>query len=256
MGTPPHPSRREGPKEGLVRKEFLPHPVPGKGPVRKESPSHPRQVRGKETRVVVSIASLFFQNVVHLFTLGHISGSSSKAGATAEEDLQVFISYQWDMQSKVEDIRRILDANHLTCWADINSTGVSTSSASVRGRSSISSRSSSHHPVISSELNPETLLSQIQRSMRSACVVISCITPKYLQSDNCIKDLTLAESLGKPIIPVMLRFCPWPPDGAPVPVRKILIKYNPVDLSGEKLFKQNMPVLIDRIRKCVDGKAL
>ena len=199
---------------------------------------------------------LHFQNVIHLFILGHISGSLSKTGAGVEEDLQVFISYQWDMQSKVEDIRRILDANHLACWADMNSTGVSTWSASVRGRSSLSSRSSSHHPVISSELNPETLLSQIQRSMRSACVVISCITPKYLQSDNCIKDLTLAESLNKPIIPVMLRFCPWPPEGAPVPVRKILIKYSPVDLSGEKLFKQNMPVLIDRIRKCVDGKAL
>ena len=203
-----------------------------------------------------NVLFITFSKCYSFITLGYISGSSSNAGARVEEDLQVFISYQWDMQSKVEDIRRILDANHLACWADINSTGVSTSSASVRGRSSISSQSSSHHPVISSELNPETLLSQIQRSMRSACIVISCITPKYLQSDNCIKDLTLAESLGKQIIPVMLRFCPWPPDGAPVPVRKILVKYSPVDLSGEKLFKQNMPVLLDRIRKCVDGKAL
>ena len=36
---------------------------------------------------------LHFQNVIHLFILGHISGSLSKTGAGVEEDLQVFISY-------------------------------------------------------------------------------------------------------------------------------------------------------------------
>ena len=154
------------------------------------------------------------------------------------------------MQSKVEDIRRILEANRLNCWADMSSTGVNASAASARGHSSISTRSSHH--AVGSELSTESILSQIQRSMRSAAVVLCCVTPKYLQSNNCIKDLTLAESLNKPIIPIMLRFCPWPPEAAPVPVRKILVKHSPVDLSGEKLFKQNMPILIDRIKKCVE----
>ena len=179
-----------------------------------------------------------------------ISDGANEVGVE-DANTRVFISYQWDMQSKVEDIRRILEANSFNCWVDMSSSGVALS-ASARGHSSMSSRSS-HHPVCS-ELSTETLLSQIQRSMRSAAVVICCITPKYLQSDNCIKDLTLAESLHKPIIPIMLRFCPWPPEGAPHPVRKILIKQSPLDLSGEKLFKQNMGSLLDKIKKCVDGK--
>ena len=50
----------------------------------------------------------------------------------------------------------------------------------------------------------ETLQSQIQRNMKASSVVLCCITPKYLQSDNCNKDLTLAETFQKPIIPIML----------------------------------------------------
>ncbi len=111
-------------------------------------------------------------------------------------------------------------------------------------------RRSAHHGGGGPE-NSESLVLQIQRHMRSSGIVISCITPKYMQSDNCIKDLTLAESLSKPIIPVMLRFCPWPPEGAPNPVRKILIKHSPIDLSNEKLFKQNMFVLLEKIQKIV-----
>ena len=189
-----------------------------------------------------------------MFTFILCLNISDSVGELGVEDAgaRVFISYQWDMQSKVEDIRRILEANRLNCWADMGSSGVSASASSARGHSSVSTRSSHH--TVSSELSTETLLSQIQRTMRSAAVVLCCVTPKYLQSDNCIKDLTLAESLNKPIIPIMLRFCPWPPEGAPVPVRKILIKHSPIDLSGEKLFKQNMPILIDRIKKCVVEK--
>ena len=90
--------------------------------------------------------------------------------------------------------------------------------------------------------------------LQAARVVISCITPKYMQSDNCIKDLTLADTLHKPILPVMLRFCPWPPEGAPSQVRKILAKHVPVDLSNDKLFKQNMNMLGEKVRRVVSQK--
>ena len=161
-----------------------------------------------------------------------------------ESDAKVFISYQWDLQSRVEEIRRLLEANNMPCWADISPT------LTQRGHSSMSSRSA-HSIAHSIEGQPETLQSQIQRTMKAALVVICCITPKYMQSDNCIKDLTLAEVLHKPILPIMMRFCPWPPDGAPLQVRKILVKLTPIDLSNDKLFKQNFHVLLDKIRKII-----
>lgn len=155
------------------------------------------------------------------------------------------------MQSRVEDIRRILQIQGITCWVDISSSMATAQQAGAgRMHSGLSQRSSSHYIDTSSD----SLQSQIQRSMKAAGVVLCCITPKYMQSDNCIKDLTLAETFHKPIIPVMMRFCPWPPEGAPAQVRKILVKHTPIDLSNEKLFKQNVFTLIDKIKRLLGMK--
>ncbi len=151
------------------------------------------------------------------------------------------------MQCKVEDIRQILEANGLVCWVDISTTNIS---ANQRGNSGMST--ASHR---TSEANNETLQSHIQRNMKAAGVVLSCITPKYMQSDNCVKDLTMAEHFHKSIIPVvLLRFCPWPPESAPIPVKNILVKYTPIDLSNETLFNRNMPLLLDKIKKYLGVK--
>ncbi len=133
------------------------------------------------------------------------------------------------------------------------SAGVATAAPSP-ARRRVSASAGGAHPYAAPALSPdpasESLGLQIQRNMRTSACVVCCITPKYLQSSNCLQDLSLAESLGKPIIPAMLRFYPWPPEGAPVNVRKILVKYSPVDLSSEKLFRQNILSLVDLIRKC------
>ncbi|KAJ8305059.1 hypothetical protein KUTeg_017387 [Tegillarca granosa] len=152
-----------------------------------------------------------------------------------EGDPQVFISYQWDMQAKVEDIKQLLEESNILCWADISVTGP------PRGHSSKSTRSS---VVTHLDTVGETLQSQIQRNMKASSVVLSCITPKYLQSDNCKKDLTLAETFNKPIIPILLRFSPL--DSAPEQVRKILAKWNYIDLSNERLYKQNVGVVLEK----------
>jgi hypothetical protein len=177
-----------------------------------------------------------------LVILLHVGAADiSLDGETAPK---VFISYQWDMQSRVEDIRRILEANSISCWADV-SPGASLN----RGHhSSLSMR----RDVLDS--SAENLHVQMQRLMRSSGLVLSCITPKYIQGDGSLKDLSLAESLHKPIIPVLLRFCPWPPENAPSPVRKILAKLVPVDLSNEKLFKQNIHSLLEKVRKTLGFK--
>ena len=52
-----------------------------------------------------------------------------------EEDPKVFISYQWDMQSKVDEIRSLLERSGFPCWADI-------AMNQQRGHSSRSTRSS------------------------------------------------------------------------------------------------------------------
>nr|KAG5698331.1 hypothetical protein BaRGS_010917 [Batillaria attramentaria] len=119
----------------------------------------------------------------------------------SEEDPKVFISYQWDMQSKVDEIRALLERSGFACWADI-------AMSQQRGHSSRSSRSSA---TFTGQVDSasDTLQGQIQRSMRHASVVLCCITPKYLQSDNCIKDLSLAETFNKPIVPLLLRFTPF-----------------------------------------------
>lgn len=152
------------------------------------------------------------------------------------------------MQSRVEDIRHLLEAQGLSCWADLPSQAAP---LAIQRATSTLSALSSKSTLVSEAMNAggDSLAAQIQRSMRAARVVLPCITPKYMQSDNCIKDLTLADILHKAIVPVMLRFCPWPPEGAPAQVRKILAKHSPVDLSNDKLFKQNIHLLTEKIKK-------
>jgi len=159
-----------------------------------------------------------------------------------QDPAAVFISYHWDLQARVEELRHILESNGISCWADI-----SPAMALSRGHSSLSSRSGQ-------SLDSETSHSIAQRHLKVASVLVCCITAKYLQSENCFRDLTAADSLQKPIIPVMLRFMPWPPEGAPIQVRKILARRVAIDLSNEKLFRQNTRMLLERLRRLVGGR--
>lgn len=155
-------------------------------------------------------------------------------------DPKVFISYQWDMQGKVEDIKEVLEANGLNCWADINmAPQPNRTHSSKSGRGSVATHDGSS----------DTLQSLIQRNMKASSVVLTCITPKYLQSDNCKKDLMLAETFNKPIIPVLLRFSPF--ESAPDQIRKILSRLSFIDLSNERLYKQNIALVVEKIKKHV-----
>ncbi|XP_072045450.1 uncharacterized protein [Amphiura filiformis] len=181
-----------------------------------------------------------------------MSSAPAWAREASTSEPKVFISYQWDVHNKVQEIKRILESNHIPCWID-NSPTITHHSHSQqqpsqqRGTSSSSSRS-----TISTE--SETMQGNTQRNMRNAILVLCCMTPRYLQSDNCIKDLLLAETLQKPIIPVLLRFIPWPPDHGPSQVKKLLARTSHIDLSNDKLFKQNFHILIDKIRRFTSGK--
>ncbi|XP_051785315.1 uncharacterized protein LOC127528469 [Erpetoichthys calabaricus] len=148
---------------------------------------------------------------------------------------KVFISYQWDAQTKIQQIKSFLEAHGLSCWVDL----------CVRGHSSMSCRSTSVLPDVSTE----TLQSKIIRNMKAAAVVICCFTPKYIQSDNCNKDLQLAMSLEKPLLPVLLHYLPWPPAGVSVNIRRYLCQFATTDLSNDRLFNRDLHILLSRIQK-------
>lgn len=176
----------------------------------------------------------------------------------------VYISYQWD-EPRVDDIQRILQYNNIACWKDPTSK-VSTATNAVpsnakastislpqrqltRGHSGLSIRSS-HTSTIEGKTN--SLQNLVQQNMKASVAVIACITPKYILSEHCVKDLTLADSVfRKPIVPLMLQYCPWPPEGTSNQLRKLLARFKPIDLSNDKLFRQNVPILLDRIKKIV-----
>jgi len=81
-------------------------------------------------------------------------------------------------------------------------------------------------------------------------VVICCLTPKYLNCQNCEQDLLLAKSLEKPVVPILLQFVSWPPEGASDRIRRIMVQFmKPLDLSNNKLFRANLPHLLDKLMK-------
>ena len=44
-------------------------------------------------------------------------------------------------------------------------------------------------------------------------VAVACISPKYIVSQLCMKEVGLADLLRKPIIPILYSKVPWPPPG-------------------------------------------
>ena len=59
----------------------------------------------------------------------------------------------------------------------------------------------------------DSLYDKIDRGMRGCKAVVSCVTLKYSLSANCRREISLADALKKPIIPLLLEQIKWPPDG-------------------------------------------
>nr|AOW69254.1 hypothetical protein [Calliactis polypus] len=102
---------------------------------------------------------------------------------------EIFLSYQWDIQSTALELASLLKENGFTCWVDIGQMG-----------------------------GGDALYAQIDKGIRSSKVVISCVTNKYCKSENCQREATLADTLKKPIIPLLLEDIPWPPEGQLGPI--------------------------------------
>ena len=53
----------------------------------------------------------------------------------------------------------------------------------------------------------------IEKGIRGCKVFIVCLTNEYAGSENCMKELNLAVTLKKPILPILFETMVWPPEG-------------------------------------------
>ncbi|CAF0785788.1 unnamed protein product [Didymodactylos carnosus] len=97
---------------------------------------------------------------------------------------QIMISYQWGRQKDILDLYKKLTVVGYRCWLDIFQMG-----------------------------GGDSLYEKIDQGIRNAKVILSCITPKYIISANCRREMSLSDALKKPIIPLLLDSTPWPPPG-------------------------------------------
>merc|ERR1712136_342614 len=148
-----------------------------------------------------------------------------------------------DAQNKALQIAEVLEQKNLTCWSDVTMTPRSSMS-----RMSLRSSQTSGTDVGQNE----SLQSHIHRNMKLSQLVICCLTPKYITSKNCEQDLTLAATLNKKILLVMLQFVPWPPDGVSEQIRRILVTLDrPIDLSNDKLLRSNIHTFVKKVAQSI-----
>jgi len=174
-------------------------------------------------------------NKAHAHTLSVPSKINSNL-----QTLKAFVSYQWDHQSKVKRILENLSTNNITCWSDMNHVTKRPITQSLpRTTPSSMSRLSIH----------ENLANEIEKRIRQSNVVLLCLSSSYLQSPNCLKEVSIAASYHKPIIAILLQWLPWPPDSTSYGMRRIFAAVKCIDFSTEKLFAKNLPSLVPQIYK-------
>ncbi|XP_025077779.1 LOW QUALITY PROTEIN: uncharacterized protein LOC112554280 [Pomacea canaliculata] len=136
---------------------------------------------------------------------------------------EVFISYQWGRQPQVVRLYRALTSQGFTCWLDIMQMG-----------------------------GGDSLFDKIDKGVRGCRVVVSCVTPKYALSANCRREVSLADALKKPLVPLLLETTSWPPPGpmGPVLTQLLYIDYTDPTLQ-EKWTGPKFQELVAKIRENV-----
>lgn len=153
------------------------------------------------------------------FTLSRetIVSRGPKEQDDAKPSPEVFISYQWDKQKQIIALYETLTKLGLTCWLDIKQMG-----------------------------GGDSLYDKIDRGLR----LVSCVTTRYGLSANCRKEIALADSLGKPIVPILMdRELKYPPAG---PMAPTLSAIEFLDFSKEDEFKWEglkLNMLLVRLRE-------
>ncbi|XP_005098116.2 uncharacterized protein LOC101850562 [Aplysia californica] len=119
----------------------------------------------------------------------------------AAETPDVFISYQWGKQPNIIKLYERLTSLGFTCWLDIKQMG-----------------------------GGDSLYDKIDRGLRGSRVVLSCVTQKYSLSANCRREVSLADALKKPLVPLLLEKMTWPPAG---PMSMVMTQLLYIDFSQD-----------------------
>lgn len=119
------------------------------------------------------------------------SVSSGQQQKKIQNETDIFISYQWDKQREIKQLfGKLSNELGLKCWLDINEMG-----------------------------GGDSLYEKIDSGLRNTSVMIACVTLKYALSANCRKEMALAASINKPIVPIVLdESVKWPPNGPMSPI--------------------------------------
>ncbi|KFM62746.1 hypothetical protein X975_26575, partial [Stegodyphus mimosarum] len=115
----------------------------------------------------------------------------------------VFISYQWDSQESVLHLRRRIELAGYPCWMDVGHI-----------------------------FGGDKLYGKIFEGINKAKVVLCCLTPRYVLSKLCTREMSLADLLRKPIVPIMLEPTPWPPPGPLALILSSLVYINLCGIGG------------------------
>ncbi|CAF5078265.1 unnamed protein product, partial [Rotaria magnacalcarata] len=57
------------------------------------------------------------------------------------------------------------------------------------------------------------LSAKIAIAIRGAKVIVCFMNKAHAQLNNCIREVNLCVSIGKPLIPLLLEKLAWPPEG-------------------------------------------
>ncbi len=136
---------------------------------------------------------------------------------------QIMISYQWDYQKDIVKLYEKLTKLGYCCWLDIFQMG-----------------------------GGDSLFEKIDAGIRHSKCVLSCVTPKYTKSINCLREMALADALKKPIVPLYLEDTGnWPPAGpmAMVFAEKPYIDFRRTDDNQRRWFGKEFEALLARLKQ-------
>jgi hypothetical protein len=88
---------------------------------------------------------------------------------------QLMVSYQWDQQVAIVTLYKRLTQLGYRVWLDIFQMG-----------------------------GEDSLFEKIDTGVRPSLCVLACVTPKYTQSINCRREMSLADALAKSIVSLLL----------------------------------------------------
>ena len=144
--------------------------------------------------------------------LWEIEGKTSRtAGMKEASGNHVMISYQWDNQEVLTEVKNKLQASGYRVWMDLEQMGGST-------------------------------LEAMAKAVENASVVLVCLSQRYKESPNCRSEAEYAYQLRKDIIPLMMQR-DYQPDGwlGMIVGTKLWIDFRnsySLDTGTEKLIKE------------------